>query len=1238
MTSPAQLIRAVIEMPQIRELNRRFKFQADFYMVTGVWFAEESWLEFASQQGSVNDYTDQETPGQATPRTFRYKLDPFVLGYRIHKISFSVKFRLYTNLSGEADQHYFANRGQGDFRIYEGLDDKSDLQVSTSDPHSTLVTIVSLKSLRRYLGWADGSSFKIDIFPSWNYGVVYEPLGPSEPDERRRTEVLGFGCSFGAEEDELPAWRPSQSPEYAVDKSAIAADHLGSDIAKGKRPAVGSLPTSKLAEQPIQTDTMALAHELYGFLSSGQREGKRWDLFLDLLPQLRDLLRQFAFRIGSTQPAQINQDAMNFILTEQFQIVSDLQEIYRQGQEHLHFRLNEFKEMNNFYELRESWLANLDRANGWSIAQKPETTLQPSGFRKYSGPYRQVIRSSTSYRWLLTSLRQHLLLEIRQGSEDAPDQLSKDIIWRLQRTRPHPWLFRVRFLATWDILGFCREQGYAEPPEEAVANALTLTGGDGNFELLTCSDYVRRTWPLFGDKVLQWIKNVIKAGFGIPDNVIETELYDQTKVDGYITSAGILDVKVVGSSSTAVAEVGDLLAWITTALRTHQCDGRNLDLICSFSHYDAAVDMKSERPSAFDAADEEPIPLINGLCWRAIFNNPIVVQGFPIRRRPEGLEGLEAPLSIIGRLLGTRYLTHFKNQTFMKGFNAMIFPTRREGRIVMWHVILGQDDQHVEYTDPGVALAAGSSKAGVADDFKLLDLSEPDDYRHIIGWCQRVQSRVGAPGTRNGAAPGSHVKASGLERPGSGFAFDRVTISGGKLLNVGVNIAVGLKDKSLRLGSLDGYGQQVRWFDDKHFLFYDVGDRRAWLVDGSSALLHLLRATLARDASRGDDNLHDGLEEAPETIMGGRAAARHVLRSGYNRDLKLFENKSRIVDRVTRNEQGMWETKPEKELYYYHLSDRVDEIYRKVELIQAHLADKEDRDGIGAKIQLSSRRNLEGFDFLDIAHEQGPIWAKTATLLDWGKGWVDLARTINAITIFGTGFGELMFPVGNANLCLSWWNLPKHRDFLAVSMQVINDLRSKSAAVSAGGQDPVQIADRVYWHTPARCFEECHSCTQQRPCDRVQVLYPSPTRPWGGQRVRTTADLNHPEGAVIFGHSSSWPLRWADAPEEEPVTDTGENNTGILLVGYNTNEAAQGTTRSSDSGFQVVSPASVSASQPISSPNPTASLSGRTGITTPDSPNTAESGPSSSVATTRRGIFQRLGGKMRLPFNSTSRR
>jgi hypothetical protein len=116
-----------------------------------------------------------------------------------------------------------------------------------------------------------------------------------------------------------------------------------------------------------------------------------------------------------------------------------------------------------------------------------------------------------------------------------------------------------------------------------------------------------------------------------------------------------LAVEVSGVSGT-VAEVGELLGWITTALRSHSFSGitkctPSIKCIRRINKPDHFVSEKSATVSfEFDYTlekDLEKTSSINGLCWREIFSNPIIVQGFRMRRRPKGLSGLESSLGIM---------------------------------------------------------------------------------------------------------------------------------------------------------------------------------------------------------------------------------------------------------------------------------------------------------------------------------------------------------------------------------------------------------------------------------------------------------------------------------------------------------------------------------------------------------------------------------------------------------------
>lgn len=67
-------------------------------------------------------------------------------------------------------------------------------------------------------------------------------------------------------------------------------------------------------------------------------------------------------------------------------------------------------------------------------------------------------------------------------------------------------------------------------------------------------------------------------------------------------------------------------------------------------------------------------------------------------------------------------------------------------------------------------------------------------------------------------------------------------MSAGKFINIKMSCAVGIKDKPIYISLRDDYVGILLTITSRHFVFHDLDNRRAWLVDGVSALLYLLRA------------------------------------------------------------------------------------------------------------------------------------------------------------------------------------------------------------------------------------------------------------------------------------------------------------------------------------------------------------------------------------------------------------
>lgn len=282
------------------------------------------------------------------------------------------------------------------------------------------------------------------------------------------------------------------------------------------------------------------------------------------------------------------------------------------------------------------------------------------------------------------------------------------------------------------------------------------------------------------------------------------------------------------------------------------------------------------------------------------------------------------------------------------------------------------------------------------------------------------------------------------------------------------------------------------WIASKYFLLFDVEDSRAWLVDGGSSLLHLVRASLNYSklgVAFGPYFLFksENMEEAP-TTKSGKAAAIAVLNSEINKRIKLYES-------------------PES------LKDRIEEILHILEQVAAYCDNTEREDDI-------CQQQLEGFDFNDVATTEECIKPRRTKLPANDRGWVDFTKAIHAMTLFGNNFGELLRPAKNETICSFWDRVPVKKNYLAVSVSNIMEIIKKEGGMK---ESPPRLVDDIYWHNPDHIFGACVCVSENSKghCDRVQVLIPRNILDIGGRTLKGPGPLE-PNGAVIFGHSSQF--------------------------------------------------------------------------------------------------------------------
>jgi hypothetical protein len=388
---------------------------------------------------------------------------------------------------------------------------------------------------------------------------------------------------------------------------------------------------------------------------------------------------------------------------------------------------------------------------------------------------------------------------------------------------------------------------------------------------------------------------------------------------------------------------------------------------------------------------------------------------------------------------------------------------------------------------------------------------------------------------------------SGLKRPSTGCVLEKISIVGGSYITAGVSCVLGKKDKAVHIRSRDDYTMRLKWIAKKYVVLYDVLDRRAWLVDGTSALLHLVRASLKYDAADDFKSLllydPNALQEAPENRFG-KTASIQVLTNPHNVSLRLYSKPETSREETILGISDATRPVTTRTQTYYCFQDRVQGISDVLEQIMAHQADESTQDGIGFRLKASPRRQLEGFDFMDVATDEDPFWPRMTTLRATGRGWVDFTRAIHAVTLFGTGFGDLIQPIEPENgsvraceECLLNSTVPKGQDSLAVCVSELQEILQKRGSTKTS---PWRLVDDIYWHTPDKVFEACQCNKKSSPKhERMQVLLPSSIPKFWSRGLSSPINLSLravSNGAVLFGHSRRFPLRWQDhgQPEEGP--------------------------------------------------------------------------------------------------------
>ncbi|KAM0195699.1 hypothetical protein ACHAPI_006251 [Fusarium lateritium] len=787
-----------------------------------------------------------------------------------------------------------------------------------------------------------------------------------------------------------------------------------------------------------------------------------------------------------------------------------------------------------------AWIGdvNLDPGSTTDLSQMPQ--------------YRHFIQESSAYKWLLTRLEQHNRLTCQ-----APDIMGEigvairnkvktaESLRKMSRNRA-PVPVEMTYTVNWDLVGFMRNRCIISPFSAALPNILCLTGTWEEAQAMTVVDYLDQTWPQTGRGLLTLLQTLLLA--------LEECANDETSASSeHAFSLGTLGAKfdhqsldiTVTGGQYLVSEVGEQIAWLASALQVVPDDLEGF-VTCFPYISNLGVDSLSRKRKkvgkirascAFKIDWRQTIgkDATLGLCWKQLFYFPVLVCGYPILRRSVPKSGLEIPLALAASIMGSNQVVQLDDRLLVKGFNMLMVATLVAADIMVWHLFISEkDEQRISYMDPRLdGIGANASDAG--------SLHHISGKRHIIGWCTKATDWCGNPHAN------VDIKAAGLPRSPASLRIDKLYIEGGATVIGGFMMDINKKDQPFWLQREKDYPDLLNWVKLRPIVFYDVEERRAWLIDGASALLHLVCISLHLDTTD-PESAYDWVYDSSKLKdkwpdVGGRQAAVNTLKNWDNRALGLHI--------IGKRPDANGVLVPE----YSTFEDRVKKILHSIEILIDQQEKAASQDGFRISQTWDPRRDIIGFEVMDLIGPSGPIYPRVQRINSWGHGWTDLVPSIGLTTIFGRGFGDLIRADEPGELCPNWRFVPSGKDFLVASVSTIQMLYEKRLLKLEPGRSEDEIARRVTIVAAKEAANPCNCLKQQgsnsnhlavTECHHKPVQFL--TKRWWllgalpNGLVPVRLGSLPVRGAVILGHTVLG-LSSKDAPTSRQPEDDGSGST-----------------------------------------------------------------------------------------------
>lgn len=605
-------------------------------------------------------------------------------------------------------------------------------------------------------------------------------------------------------------------------------------------------------EEPLREDLKdlfvdRLASETQMFLES--------DAALEEIP---NLLRDFAILLRQDSTLTAQHEAAKFVRHERFSLAADYSEEAR-SRMRLHLR-----DTFDSKAIVSEWLAGAvpfeepivepDQVGDWDATDidHPKRSKADGPAWKLTEQHRTFLLESRQFEWLVSRTR---MLTSRSCIGNEHHAIRSIIARHLDRTSQTSRLTIT--LRSWNPLRFL-EQQYPDAECE-LAQILVYCGSLEAPYACTTAEYLEWMWPDVGRALLQCMQSACATS----NSTIEvggSSLFVQLQRERTTV--------VLSGNGQGVLELGEACVWLATACRAYD-EGDCL----------ATCLPRLDEHSLEMTVSYEPVPKeqmsADGLCWSKMVMNPVIASGYPVPKRSnmDSQKGLEASIGILVALSHANWATTFHGKFMIKGLRSALVPVAEDDTSITWHFTTTEDlNCHMTYNE--AYAMASDSKVTIGE------VNGPKRRRHFVGiWTPSARILTGS--NDSGKALYQFYQSNSERLEYLTLTPSTFTINGGKFLTAGVSMVLGVKDNYLATVEAKDFEFQLSKASYWRVLLYGGDDKRAWLVDGLSALLHLSIAWLVEMAPEEHlaafhfGPLHAGRPNALRVLLDNRGLPIH---------------------------------------------------------------------------------------------------------------------------------------------------------------------------------------------------------------------------------------------------------------------------------------------------------------------------------------------------------------------------